>query len=116
MEYILSSKDINAGDAERIGWINKAFDTSAEMYAHIDDITSRLALFSLEAIGAAKQSINTASRAPLEQGLEDAVSFVRMLGSPALQATMAKGLALTRNGSDGDPELFLGDYLPLLYT
>ncbi|PQE17515.1 enoyl- hydratase protein [Rutstroemia sp. NJR-2017a BBW] len=31
MEYILSAKDINAEDAERIGWINQAFDTEKEM-------------------------------------------------------------------------------------
>ncbi|KAH9204004.1 enoyl-CoA hydratase/isomerase family protein [Leptodontidium sp. 2 PMI_412] len=115
MEYILSSADINANDAEAIGWINKAFDSSEEMYAHIDTITSRLALFPLEAIGAAKQSINLATRPPLADTLTDSSNFLRLLSNPTVQATLAKIPQVSGNTSEFDRELSLGDFLPRLY-
>ncbi|EEU34491.1 uncharacterized protein NECHADRAFT_55036 [Fusarium vanettenii 77-13-4] len=116
MEYILSGKDINAQDAERIGWINKAFDTSSEMYAYIDELTSRLSLYPLAALAAAKESINLAARPPLENLLQDAASFNRRMADPIVSQLLGKALSLTNNQSLGDMELNLGKDLPLLYT
>ncbi|KAH6952286.1 ClpP/crotonase-like domain-containing protein [Ilyonectria sp. MPI-CAGE-AT-0026] len=116
MEYILSGKDINAQDAERIGWINKAFDTSSEMYAYIDKLTSRLVLYPLAALAAAKESINLAARPPLENLLQDVASFNRRIADPIVSQLLGKALSLTNNQSLGDVELNLGRDLPLLYT
>ncbi|EEU38463.1 uncharacterized protein NECHADRAFT_73232 [Fusarium vanettenii 77-13-4] len=116
MEYILSGKDINAQDAERIGWINKAFDTSSEMYAYIDELTSRLVLYPLAALAAAKESINLAARPPLENLLQDVASFNRRIADPIVSQLLGKALSLTNNQSLGDVELNLGRDLPLLYT
>ncbi|KAH6984045.1 ClpP/crotonase-like domain-containing protein [Ilyonectria destructans] len=116
MEYILSGKDINAQDAERIGWINKAFDTSSEMYAYIDELTSRLVLYPLAALAAAKESINLAARPPLENLLQDVASFNRRIADPIVSQLLGKALSLTNNQSLGDVELNLGRDLPLLYN
>ncbi|KAH7191215.1 ClpP/crotonase-like domain-containing protein [Fusarium oxysporum] len=116
MEYILSGKDINAQDAERIGWINKAFDTSSEMYAYIDELTSRLVLYPLVALAAAKESINLAARPPLENLLHDVASFNRRIADPIVSQLLGKSLSLTNNQSLGEVELNMGRDLPLLYT
>jgi enoyl-CoA hydratase/carnithine racemase len=116
MEYILSGKDVSASDAERIGWINKAFDTSAEMYAQIDELTSRMTLFPLGALGLAKQSVNRATRPQIEDILQDATDFLETVINPAAQAAISRAMALSRNQSDGDIELFLGERIPLFYN
>lgn len=47
-----------------MGLINRAFDTSTEMYAHIDNLASCPVLFPLRSLGVAKRSINQATRPP----------------------------------------------------
>lgn len=69
-----------------MGLINRAFDTSTEMYAHIDNLASCPVLFPLRSLGVAKRSINQATRPPLQ------------------------GTA-TSNQSDSYGEQFLGDLL-----
>lgn len=49
-----------------MGLINRAFDTSTEMYAHIDNLASCPVLFPLRSLGVAKRSINQATRPPLQ--------------------------------------------------
>ncbi|GKT43631.1 putative enoyl-CoA hydratase, mitochondrial [Colletotrichum spaethianum] len=116
MEYVLSGKDINAKDAEKIGWINKAFDHSADMYAHIDDLTSRYRLFPRGALVAAKKSINLWARPPQDNFLRDAAAFSGRLADPVVMQLVGRALSLTQNLSLGDVELNLGRDLPLLYT
>jgi enoyl-CoA hydratase/carnithine racemase len=99
-----------------MGWINRAFDTSAEMHAHIDDLVSRLVLFPLGSLGAAKQSINRATRPPLEDLLMDAESFLERLANPAVQTTIARALTATNNQSDSYGEQFLGEAIPTFYN
>lgn len=115
MEYILSGKDVGAVEAERIGWINKAFDTTAEMNGHIDDLISRMVLFPIQALGLAKQSINVATRPQLSDLLGDSDKFLQA-SSPASQALIGKSLELSANQSDGDIERFFGEAIPLLYN
>ncbi|KAG4436219.1 hypothetical protein IFR05_008315 [Cadophora sp. M221] len=110
MEYILSGNDINANDAERIRWINKAFHTPAEMNGYVGALTSRLALFPLDAIAAAKQAINAATRPSLQNILDDSVAFIKLFGLPEVQARTKIGKL-----EDGDGERFFGEVLPLLY-
>ena len=51
MEHILTGKDILAEEAERYGWVKKAFDNSDTMDAYIDEILSLLVLYSTSALG-----------------------------------------------------------------
>lgn len=115
MEYILSGKDINARDAEKIGWINKAFDNSADMYAHIGELTKRFSLFPRGALIAAKNEINSYARPPQQNYLADAAAFGARLTDPVVPQLLAGALTLTRNLSLGEVELNLGASLPLLY-
>ena len=110
MEYMLSGKDINAQDAERIGWINKAFDNSAEMNGYVASLTSRLALFSLDAISAGKQAINVATRPSPQSLLDDSEAFLKLFRQPEVQARTKLSVPV-----DGDGERFFGENLPLLY-
>lgn len=116
MEYILSGNDISAVEAERIGWINKAFDTTGEMNGYIDDLISRLVLFPLSALGLAKQSINVASRPQLSNLLGDADRFLQAAANPTAQTFIGKSLELSANQSNGYAERFFGEAIPLLYT
>ncbi|KAH9204491.1 enoyl-CoA hydratase/isomerase family protein [Leptodontidium sp. 2 PMI_412] len=110
MEYILTGKDINANDAERIGWINKAFDTDVEMEGYVASLTSRLALFDLAAIGAGKYAVNVATKPAMEASLADGKVFVELFKDPAVAARTRLG---TLNDNDG--ERFFGEVLPALY-
>ncbi|EGU86617.1 hypothetical protein HZS61_011310 [Fusarium oxysporum f. sp. conglutinans] len=115
LEYLLSGNDINAKDAERIGWINKAFCSSEEMYEYIDGLTSRLRLFPLPAMAAIKKAVNARSRPSLQDLLRDAASFTARLTDPAVPGLIGRALAVTNNLTLGDVELNLGRDLPLVY-
>ncbi|RAR16436.1 enoyl-CoA hydratase/isomeras-like protein [Stemphylium lycopersici] len=116
MEYILTGKDITAEDAERIGWINKAFDSEREMYAHIDDILEVLTLYTTTSLGLVKQSINVASRPKLQDTIDDSNRFLESARQPETQQLLRDFLVLTRNQSDGDVELHLGENVPALHN
>jgi enoyl-CoA hydratase/carnithine racemase len=116
MEYILSANDIDASEAERIGWINKAFDSSEKMYAYINKLTSRLRLFPRSALAGAKESINLRSGPTRENILHDANAFIKGLGDPIVQDLVVKEQALGQNSSAFEAELNLGAILPQLYV
>jgi enoyl-CoA hydratase/carnithine racemase len=116
MEYILTANDIDASEAERIGWINKVFDSSEDMYAYIDKITSRLRLFPRPALSGAKESINLRSGPARENFQHDATAFVKGLLDPIVQGLALKEQALGQNSSQFEAELNLGAALPQLYV
>lgn len=115
MEYILSAKDITADEAERIGWINKAFETSADMYAYIEGLTSRIRLFPLNCLGEAKRLIDRASAPSFEDVKAEAEAFSRVVVQPVTQQIQAKSAEVI--GSIGllDSELKLGELMPKFY-
>ncbi|RYN32600.1 hypothetical protein AA0119_g2936 [Alternaria tenuissima] len=115
MEYILSAKDISASEAEKIGWINKAFDTSAEMNTYINGLTSRLRLFPQQALASAKRSINRRTAPKLEDIQPDASAFVKRLEDPVVQALSVKTAAVYQKSSAFEIELDLGNSLLQLY-
>jgi len=116
MEYILSSKDITASEAEKIGWINKAFETSTEMYEYIDVLTERLRLFPLLALRDAKVSINRRYAPSREDLLADVAAFAVRFRDPIVQTLQEKGQALAQNVSDFEIELNLGENVLGLYA
>lgn len=81
------------------------------MYAHIADLTLRLAFFPLETIGNGKKSINAATRPPIEDILDDARMFVELLSGPAFQTYIAATRGAPEYGKDSDTERFLGEEL-----
>ncbi|KAG4428530.1 hypothetical protein IFR05_015983 [Cadophora sp. M221] len=115
MEYILSATEITPREAEKIGWINKAFDSSEEMYAYIDKLTSRLNLFSRAALGASKTAINLRSKPPLEDFLHDIALFNTLASNPDFPKIFDRVLALTNNLALGEVELNFGRDVVHLY-
>ncbi|KAF4775379.1 hypothetical protein HER10_EVM0009833 [Colletotrichum scovillei] len=116
MEYVLSSNDITAEDAANIGWINKAFDTSAEMYGYIDKLAQRFSWFPLSALSGGKKTINRASAPSLEQVIEDTKDFFQQQFDPEAQAMAKRSALLSRNVSAVDLELNLPETIARLYT
>lgn len=115
MEYILSSRDITAEDAAATGWINRAFDTSAEMYGFVDQLARRLSLFPLSALSGGKQSINRASAPSLEHIVADGKDFFEQQARPEVQAIGRRSAELYGNTSAVDLELNLPDTIPRFY-
>ncbi|ATZ56167.1 hypothetical protein BCIN_13g00160 [Botrytis cinerea B05.10] len=115
MEYILTSKDITPQEAERIGWINKAFDSSQEMYQYISEITSRLTLFPRGGVLAAKAAINYRAN-PLRADYERDVGFFGpLLANPDFPQILSKATALTKNFTAGEAELNFGEDVVQIY-
>ncbi|KAH6694290.1 ClpP/crotonase-like domain-containing protein [Leptodontidium sp. MPI-SDFR-AT-0119] len=114
MEYILSSQDITAKEAERIGWINKAFDSSKEMYAHIDKLTSRLSTFPRSGLVASKKAINLRASPSREDFLHD-IALFKALSNPDFSKIIGRIATLTNNFTIGEVELNLGRDVMLAY-
>ncbi|WQF89254.1 Putative enoyl-CoA hydratase/isomerase, ClpP/crotonase-like domain superfamily [Colletotrichum destructivum] len=115
MEYILSSQDVDAKEAERIGWINKAFDSRRDMYSHIDKLTSRLALFPRSGLVASKQAINLRSKPSREDFLHD-ITLFQDLSNPDFARIVDRVATLTNNWTAGEVELNLGRDVVLAYN
>ncbi|KAK1708860.1 uncharacterized protein CLUP02_06721 [Colletotrichum lupini] len=116
MEYVLSSNDITAEDAANIGWINKAFDTSDEMYGYIDELAQRFSWFPLSALSGGKKTINRASAPSLEQVIEDTKDFFQQQFDPEAQDIARRSALLSRNVSAVDLELNLPETIARLYA
>ncbi|KAM0239604.1 hypothetical protein ACHAP5_008175 [Fusarium lateritium] len=115
MEYILSSKDITAEEAERIGWINKAFDTSSDMYAYIEELTSRIRLFPINCLGETKRLIDRASAPSFEDVKAEADAFSRVVSEPLTQQIQARSAEVIGGIGQLDAELKLGELIPKFY-
>ncbi|KAM0334407.1 hypothetical protein ACHAQA_001433 [Verticillium albo-atrum] len=115
MEYILAAKDITAAEAERIGWINKAFETSSDMYAYIEVLTSRIRLFPLNSLGEAKTAINRASAPSFEDVYAEAEAFSRVVVDPLVQRIQAKSAEVFATMDLVDAELNLAELAPKFY-
>tara|TARA_R110002060_G_scaffold24416_4_gene33190 strand:- start:1825 stop:2376 length:552 start_codon:yes stop_codon:yes gene_type:complete len=115
MEYILTATDIGAVEAAQIGWINKAFETTEAMNSHIDNLISRLLLFSPTALALSKQAISAAARPQLSDLLADSDRFLQTLSDPQIPELIGKVLRLSNNQSNETFEQFLGENIPLVY-
>ncbi|KAL2068565.1 hypothetical protein VTL71DRAFT_14902 [Oculimacula yallundae] len=58
MEYMLSSAQVNATEAARIGWVNSAYPTASALRKHVDSLATRIAKFDAAALGAIKKSVS----------------------------------------------------------
>ncbi|KAM0248680.1 hypothetical protein ACHAQJ_009354 [Trichoderma viride] len=99
MEYVLSGKDISAEEAERIGWINKAFDTASEMNTYVDELAQRIGLFPLDGITAARTTINDAGLPTLQQLDDEFQRFAALVATNQTLQLLEKLVQLTKNES-----------------
>ncbi|KAH9212937.1 enoyl-CoA hydratase/isomerase-like protein [Leptodontidium sp. 2 PMI_412] len=116
MEYILSGKDVNAEDAERMGWINKAFESETQMDDYIDELTSRIAAFPVYALGLTKEAINVRTRPQLTELQGDTNRYLKAAENPIAQAAGPRAFELLKFQSPGYIELFLGEFLPSIWA
>ncbi|KAJ7486710.1 ClpP/crotonase-like domain-containing protein [Mycena latifolia] len=115
-EYVLASADVDARTAERVGWINHAFDSASELHAYVRALAARIALFPAAGIAGTKQGIDAVSRPPLDVLIRDAQNVIQRLAvTPAAQAFGTKFIAATNNQSFGPLELYYGEKLVELY-
>lgn len=96
MEFMLSSAQVNATEAERVGWVNSAYTTADALTDHVDTLVTRIAKFEADAIRATKKSI--AQQKPTQEMFEtDQATFVALASEPAVQATVDKLLDLSND-------------------
>ncbi|KAJ7625868.1 ClpP/crotonase-like domain-containing protein [Roridomyces roridus] len=96
LEYVLSSTDIDAVTAEKYGWINRAFDTSAAMKEYVHILARRIALFPLAGINGTKFGVNAVSRPSKEDIVQKAQNVISVLALPATQAYVARFFEATK--------------------
>ncbi|KAH8819291.1 enoyl-CoA hydratase/isomerase family protein [Xylogone sp. PMI_703] len=116
IEYILAGRDITAVDAEKIGWINQVFNTTAEMDAYIDQLTQRIALYPLDGLAAAKTVINSAVRPSLEDLHSEWRSFVTLASSLGSQKLLQQLVEVSQNETSVPFFLNMGDNLLQIYN
>ncbi|KAJ7042320.1 ClpP/crotonase-like domain-containing protein [Mycena alexandri] len=115
-EYVFASKDIDAVTAEKYGWINRAFDTSAELRDYVEALAARIALFPAGGIVGTKAGINAVSRPPMDVIIQQAQNIIGVLAQTSVtQAFSKKFVAATNNQSLGDLELNYGEELVSLF-
>ncbi|KAJ7103937.1 ClpP/crotonase-like domain-containing protein [Mycena epipterygia] len=115
-EYVLSSADVDGATAARIGWVNSAFATSAELWTHVRTLAARIALFPAAGIVGTKAGINAVSRPPREVIVQEAQNVFNVLAAtPVSQAFEEKFIKATHNQSIGPLELNYGEELFTLF-
>lgn len=58
LEYILSARTVDAATAAAIGWVNRAFDSEAELRREVDALARRMASFPAQGLAAVKARVN----------------------------------------------------------
>ncbi|KAJ7881724.1 ClpP/crotonase-like domain-containing protein [Mycena olivaceomarginata] len=108
-EYVLSSADVDARTAARVGWVNAAFDTSRELHVHVRALAARIAMFPAAGIIATKTGINAVTRPSREEIVNAAQNVIAaLLPTPAVQGAFRRFIHVTRNQSIGKMELDYG--------
>ncbi|GAA5442797.1 1,4-dihydroxy-2-naphthoyl-CoA synthase [Microbulbifer sp. NBRC 101763] len=69
LEIILSARDFDADEAERLGTINKALDPD-EIGEYVDSLAKRIAQFPAESINACKQAVYESIDKPIGEALK----------------------------------------------
>ncbi|MEM1230651.1 MAG: enoyl-CoA hydratase/isomerase family protein [Pseudomonadota bacterium] len=101
LEIVLGGDDLDAQSAERWGYLNRIYTADA-IDAAVGSLAGRIASFPPQAVRLAKEAVNGADQASLEDGLRDeAYLFQRLLRTDAAQRNMQRFLELggqTRHG------------------
>ncbi len=113
-EYMLSSAQVNATEAARVGWVNSAYPSADALRQHVDKLAKRIALFHIETIRATKASI--AEQAPPKAAFaNDLVRFNQLGALPFVQDNLQKVLNVSHNQSKGFEEDDNNNIVKFLY-
>ena len=116
LEYLLTGLDATGVEAEKLGWVNRAFGDADEMENFVGDLARRIALFPNLAIANVKALVNRASRPSLEDLAEEGMRYLEAASTEEAQHLINRTLELTDDESRGWFELDVGKYLPKLYS
>lgn len=101
LEYLLSSGTVGAVEAERVGWVNRSFETVEAMQEHVAKLAERIARFPAEALAATKAGVN--EQAPSVEMLDrDLGRFGALAGEKGTQRAVDE--FLRRSGDQRDVE------------
>ncbi|KAM0420424.1 hypothetical protein ACHAPT_011845 [Fusarium lateritium] len=95
-EYILTGYEVDADTAERIGWINRAFDPE-ELSPKVNAIAKRIALFPTSALAASKASINASSCPKESDTLRDSETFFNLIKGEEHQNLVRRMYEVTKD-------------------
>ncbi|MEL7109795.1 MAG: enoyl-CoA hydratase/isomerase family protein [Pseudomonadota bacterium] len=70
LEIILSARDFDADEAEAMGTINRAFESSVAIDEYVDTLAKRIAKFPAESINACKQMVYESIDKPIDEALK----------------------------------------------
>ncbi len=107
MEIVLGGDDLDAETAERWGYLNRIYP-APQIDAAVGELARRIASFPPEAVRLAKESVNGADQASLEDGLRDeSYLFQRLVRTESAQRNMRKFLEI--GGQTREGELRVGE-------
>ena len=114
LEYLLSSGTVDAAEADRIGWVNKAFSSAEAMQEHVNRLAERIATFPMAALVATKGGVN--EQAPSEEALNNDLGRFRGLAAdPGTQRAVSGFLKRSNDQKEGEWELGLNHNLVELW-
>lgn len=102
MEICLGSDDIDAETLRDWGYLNRIFDTTADMEAFVDKLAYRIAGFPREAIALCKASVNNHEKDLTEALLDEAYLFQQTLRGPGATPNMQRAMALGAQTREGE--------------
>lgn len=113
-EYMLTSAQVNATEAARVGWVNSAYASADALRQHVDNVAKRIALFHIETIRATKASV--AEQAPSKVAFDnDLVRFNQLAGLPFVQENIQKILNVSHNQSKQFEENSNNNIVTMIY-
>lgn len=97
-EYMLAAAQVTAQEAARVGWVNSVHPSAKALREHVDNLATRISLFTVEAIRATKATI--AEQAPSQEIFErDRARFEQLGALPQVQKNVADIIHLSKNQS-----------------
>lgn len=114
-EYLLSRKDIDARLAAQYGWINKVFESTAELETYVAGLAARVSLFPTAGIASIKNAINSITHPTKARLHSQAADYNRLIRTPESAKLGGRFVALTKNETDIEVELALGEAVLGLY-
>jgi len=101
IEIILAGVDMAADEAERWGYLNRAFPAN-EIGPYVMSLARRIASFPVDAVKLAKQAINSATK-PLAEGLRDeSYLFQQLIRTETGRHNMQKFLKIGGQTREGE--------------
>lgn len=94
-ELVLGQGSVTAAEAEKIGLVNKAFESAEAMNDHVDSLIKRIALWPSSGIVATKRGLRDGSGPTNEALKTDGDRFINISQLPALQTVVNKFLELS---------------------